>query len=134
MGPRGGSVFGRPRRTGGPFPVSAANRRKASVDLHKGKSGNVSTWCGMQEDIEWYFSKLSRSLSNPHGFDLLQLSGQLLHRQSQLCVEAVKDGRPPRSIPSDEVGAPHTGAGDLVLRPCTRHPTQQWYFEQLVSP
>ncbi|XP_019724453.1 polypeptide N-acetylgalactosaminyltransferase 15-like isoform X2 [Hippocampus comes] len=63
----------------------------------------------------------------------IKLSGQLLHRQSQLCVEAVKDGRPPRSIPSDEVGA-HTGEGDLVLRPCTRHPTQQWYFEQLVSP
>uniref|UniRef100_A0A3Q2XK60 Polypeptide N-acetylgalactosaminyltransferase 15-like n=1 Tax=Hippocampus comes TaxID=109280 RepID=A0A3Q2XK60_HIPCM len=98
--------------TGGSFPVSAANQRKASVDLHKGKVGIVLTWFRMAEDIKWYFSNLSRSLSNLHGFDLLQLSGH---------------------IPSDEVGA-HTGEGDLVLRPCTRHPTQQWYFEQLVSP
>ncbi|XP_037120543.1 polypeptide N-acetylgalactosaminyltransferase 15-like [Syngnathus acus] len=72
-------------------------------------------WQPISERLQWTFIKLS---------------GQLLHRQSLLCVEAVKDGR---GTPSDQVGA-QTGAGDLVLRPCTRHPTQQWHFEQLVSP
>uniref|UniRef100_A0A3Q4BWV7 Polypeptide N-acetylgalactosaminyltransferase n=1 Tax=Mola mola TaxID=94237 RepID=A0A3Q4BWV7_MOLML len=42
------------------------------------------------------------------------LSGQLVHLQSQLCLEAVKE--------------------ELSLRPCTHHPRQQWHFEQLVAP
>ncbi|XP_029023023.1 polypeptide N-acetylgalactosaminyltransferase 15-like [Betta splendens] len=45
-----------------------------------------------------------------------KLSGQLVHQQSQLCVEAATDG------------------GGLYLRPCTHHPRQQWHFEQLVAP
>uniref|UniRef100_A0A8D3AU42 Polypeptide N-acetylgalactosaminyltransferase n=1 Tax=Scophthalmus maximus TaxID=52904 RepID=A0A8D3AU42_SCOMX len=49
---------------------------------------------------------------------LLQLSGQLIHQPSQLCLEAVKEG----------------GTGGLLLRPCTHHPGQQWHFEQLVAP
>ncbi|XP_077363760.1 polypeptide N-acetylgalactosaminyltransferase 15-like [Festucalex cinctus] len=78
-------------------------------------------------------SRCQRPIGDRLQWTFIKLSGQLLHRKSQLCVEAVKDGRPPRSNPSNEVAAP-SGAGDLILRPCTRHPTQQWHFEQLVSP
>ncbi|CAL8297441.1 unnamed protein product [Lota lota] len=52
----------------------------------------------------------------------LKLSGQLVHMQSQLCLEARRDE-----------GSSQRGNG-LFLRPCIRHPQQQWYFEQLVSP
>lgn len=53
----------------------------------------------------------------------IKLSGQLVHQQSQLCVEAVKEGEIPQS-----------STGGLFLRPCTHHPRQQWHFEQLVVP
>ncbi|XP_059899605.1 polypeptide N-acetylgalactosaminyltransferase 15-like [Gadus macrocephalus] len=52
----------------------------------------------------------------------LKLSGQLVHMQSQLCVEATRDD-----------GSSQGGSG-LFLRPCIRHPRQQWHFEQLVAP
>ncbi|XP_054619764.1 polypeptide N-acetylgalactosaminyltransferase 15-like isoform X1 [Dunckerocampus dactyliophorus] len=67
-------------------------------------------------------------ISNKHQWKFMKLSGQLVHQQSQLCLEAVK-----QSIPLSEVGS-HSSAGDLFLRPCTPHSTQQWHFEQLVSP
>ncbi|XP_061616813.1 polypeptide N-acetylgalactosaminyltransferase 15-like isoform X2 [Phyllopteryx taeniolatus] len=78
-------------------------------------------------------SECQKPISDRLQWTFIKLSGQLLHRLSQLCMEAVKDGRPPRSSPSNEVGA-RSGAGELILRPCRRHPTQQWRFEQLVSP
>lgn len=61
------------------------------------------------------------------GCFLLQLSGQLLHLQSQLCLEAVQEG----GLPEGHV---NTHVGGLFLRPCSRHPRQQWHFEQLVAP
>ncbi|XP_061520785.1 polypeptide N-acetylgalactosaminyltransferase 15-like isoform X2 [Phycodurus eques] len=78
-------------------------------------------------------SECQKPISDRLQWTFIKPSGQLLHRLSQLCMEAVKDGRPPRSSPSNEVGA-RSGAGELILRPCRRHPTQQWRFEQLVSP
>jgi len=63
---------------------------------------------------------------------LLQLSGQLVHQQSQLCLEVVKEGALTQSSPR-EVNA-HSKTGGLFLRPCTHHPRQQWHFEQLVAP
>ncbi|XP_026156279.1 polypeptide N-acetylgalactosaminyltransferase 15 [Mastacembelus armatus] len=62
----------------------------------------------------------------------IKLSGQLVHQQSQLCLEAVKEGGLPQSK-AREVYT-HTDTGDLFLRPCTHHPRQQWHFEQLVAP
>lgn len=52
-----------------------------------------------------------------------QLSGQLVHQLSQLCLEAVK-----------EEGDNKRSTGGLFLRQCTHHPRQQWHFEQLVAP
>lgn len=59
-----------------------------------------------------------------------QLSGQLVHQQSQLCLEAVKEEGLPQSSPKNV--STHTGG--LFLRPCNHHPRQQWHFEQLVAP
>ena len=61
---------------------------------------------------------------------LLQLSGQLVHLQSQLCLEAVKEGTLSQSSP----GEVSSQTGELFLRPCTHQPRQQWHFEQLVAP
>ncbi len=61
---------------------------------------------------------------------LPQLSGQLVHQQSQLCLEAVKEGEHPQSSTREVT----THAAGLFLRPCTHHPRQQWHFEQLVAP
>ncbi|XP_044028373.1 polypeptide N-acetylgalactosaminyltransferase 15-like isoform X2 [Siniperca chuatsi] len=60
----------------------------------------------------------------------IKLSGQLVHQQSQLCLEVVKEGGLPQSSPSEV----NTNTGGLFLRPCTHHPRQQWHFEQLVAP
>ncbi|XP_057684359.1 polypeptide N-acetylgalactosaminyltransferase 15-like [Corythoichthys intestinalis] len=68
-------------------------------------------------------SECQRAIGERLQWTYIKSSGQLLHRLSQLCVEALKDGQHPGS-----------GAGDLVLRSCTHHPAQQWHFEQLVSP
>ncbi|XP_061669643.1 polypeptide N-acetylgalactosaminyltransferase 15-like [Syngnathoides biaculeatus] len=76
-------------------------------------------------------SECQRPVGDRLQWTFIKLSGQLLHRQSQLCMEAVKVGPPQRSPPPNVVRA---RSGDLILRPCTRHPTQQWHFEQLVSP
>lgn len=62
----------------------------------------------------------------------IKLSGQLVHQQSQLCLEVVKEGALTQSSPR-EVNA-HSKTGGLFLRPCTHHPRQQWHFEQLVAP
>nr|XP_020469784.1 polypeptide N-acetylgalactosaminyltransferase 15 [Monopterus albus] len=62
----------------------------------------------------------------------LKLSGQLIHQQSQLCLEAVKEGSRLQSSPGDVYT--HTSTGGLFLRPCTHDPRQQWRFEQLVAP
>ncbi|XP_042291947.1 polypeptide N-acetylgalactosaminyltransferase 15-like isoform X2 [Thunnus maccoyii] len=65
----------------------------------------------------------------------IKLSGQLVHQQSQLCLEAVKDGGLPHSssVKPKEVST-RTSVGGLFLRPCTHQPRQQWHFEQLVAP
>ncbi|KAK2830224.1 hypothetical protein Q5P01_018155 [Channa striata] len=62
----------------------------------------------------------------------IKLSGQLVHQQSQLCVEAVKEGGLPQSR-GKEVNT-HMNTGGLFLRPCAHHNRQQWHFEQLVTP
>ncbi|XP_068567123.1 polypeptide N-acetylgalactosaminyltransferase 15-like [Cebidichthys violaceus] len=62
----------------------------------------------------------------------IKLSGQLVHQQSQLCLEVVKEGGLTQSGPR-EVNT-HAKTGGLFLRPCTHHPRQQWHFEQLVAP
>ncbi|XP_030002410.1 polypeptide N-acetylgalactosaminyltransferase 15 [Sphaeramia orbicularis] len=66
----------------------------------------------------------------------IKLSGQLVHQQSQLCLEAVKDGLLSQSSGGQprEVSSTHSSVGGLFLRPCTHHPRQQWHFEQLVAP
>ncbi|KAM6899855.1 polypeptide N-acetylgalactosaminyltransferase 15-like [Xenentodon cancila] len=61
----------------------------------------------------------------------IKLSGQLVHQQSQLCVEAVKEGGLLQSSPGDKNTNP--SAGGLFLRQCTHLPRQQWHFEQLVA-
>uniref|UniRef100_A0A3B3H5Z9 Polypeptide N-acetylgalactosaminyltransferase n=1 Tax=Oryzias latipes TaxID=8090 RepID=A0A3B3H5Z9_ORYLA len=59
------------------------------------------------------------------------LSGQLVHQQSQMCVEAVQQA----GLLQSKTGEVHKPtAGGLYLKPCTRHPRQQWHFEQLVAP
>ncbi|XP_054462337.1 polypeptide N-acetylgalactosaminyltransferase 15-like [Anoplopoma fimbria] len=62
----------------------------------------------------------------------IKLSGQLVHQQSQLCLEVVKDGGLTQSSPRDV--NTHAKTGGLFLRPCSHHPRQQWHFEQLVAP
>ncbi|XP_075931496.1 polypeptide N-acetylgalactosaminyltransferase 15-like [Anarhichas minor] len=62
----------------------------------------------------------------------IKLSGQLVHQQSQLCLEVVKEGGLTQSSPRDVNTRAKTGG--LFLRPCTHHPRQQWHFEQLVAP
>ncbi|XP_070703020.1 polypeptide N-acetylgalactosaminyltransferase 15-like [Pempheris klunzingeri] len=62
----------------------------------------------------------------------IKLSGQLVHQESQLCLEAVKEGGSSQSSPREV--STHTNTGSLFLRPCTHHPRQQWHFEQLVAP
>uniref|UniRef100_H3DK58 Polypeptide N-acetylgalactosaminyltransferase n=1 Tax=Tetraodon nigroviridis TaxID=99883 RepID=H3DK58_TETNG len=59
----------------------------------------------------------------------VKLSGQLLHLQSQLCLEAVTEVGPPPSSPKDI----HSPSGGLFLHPCTHHPRQQWHFDHLVE-
>ncbi|XP_029938153.1 polypeptide N-acetylgalactosaminyltransferase 15 [Salarias fasciatus] len=59
----------------------------------------------------------------------VKLSSQLLHQQSQLCLEAVKEGA--QQSRQDNI---HASAGGLFLRQCSHHPRQQWHFEQLVVP
>ncbi|XP_024113935.1 polypeptide N-acetylgalactosaminyltransferase 15 [Oryzias melastigma] len=56
----------------------------------------------------------------------VKLSGQLVHQQSQMCVEAVQQ--------QSTAGVNKPNAGGLYLKQCTRHPRQQWHFEQLVAP
>ncbi|XP_047461290.1 polypeptide N-acetylgalactosaminyltransferase 15-like [Mugil cephalus] len=60
----------------------------------------------------------------------IKLSGQLVHQQSQLCLEAVKEGGLLQSSPREI----YSSTGGLFLRQCTHHPRQQWHFEQLVAP
>uniref|UniRef100_A0A3P8TKE9 Polypeptide N-acetylgalactosaminyltransferase n=1 Tax=Amphiprion percula TaxID=161767 RepID=A0A3P8TKE9_AMPPE len=60
------------------------------------------------------------------------LHGQLVHQQSQLCLEAVKEGGLLQSSPREANIYPSTGG--LFLRQCTHHPRQQWHFEQVVAP
>ncbi|XP_034401193.1 polypeptide N-acetylgalactosaminyltransferase 15-like [Cyclopterus lumpus] len=62
----------------------------------------------------------------------IKLSGQLVHQQSQLCLEVVKEGALTQSSLREVNG--HSKTGGLFLRPCTHHPRQQWHFEQLVAP
>ncbi|KAM8841024.1 polypeptide N-acetylgalactosaminyltransferase 15-like [Spinachia spinachia] len=62
----------------------------------------------------------------------IKLSGQLVHQQSQLCLEAVMGGGLTQSSPREVHSSAKTGG--LFLRPCTHHPRQQWHFEQLVAP
>ncbi|KAL6099973.1 galnt15 [Pungitius sinensis] len=62
----------------------------------------------------------------------IKLSGQLVHQQSQLCLEAVMGGGLTQSG-QREVNT-NAKTGGLFLRPCTHHPRQQWHFEQLVAP
>ncbi|XP_023142880.1 polypeptide N-acetylgalactosaminyltransferase 15 [Amphiprion ocellaris] len=62
----------------------------------------------------------------------IKLSGQLVHQQSQLCLEAVKEGGLLQSSPREANIYPSTGG--LFLRQCTHHPRQQWHFEQVVAP
>ncbi|CAN9503855.1 unnamed protein product [Ophioblennius macclurei] len=62
----------------------------------------------------------------------VKLSGQLVHQQSQLCLEAVKEGDLQQS--NTRQGGVNPDTGGLLLRPCSHHPRQQWYFEQLVVP
>ncbi|TMS18578.1 Polypeptide N-acetylgalactosaminyltransferase 15 [Larimichthys crocea] len=60
----------------------------------------------------------------------IKLSGQLVHQQSQLCLEAVKE----EGLPQSNQREVNNQTGGLFLRPCTHHPRQQWHFEQLVAP
>ncbi|KAJ3608863.1 hypothetical protein NHX12_023393, partial [Muraenolepis orangiensis] len=75
----------------------------------------------------------------------LKLSGQLIHLESQLCLEAQREGGASQrggvasqrgGVASQREGgaSQRGGGGGLSLRPCLRHPSQQWHFEQLVAP
>ncbi|KAI4817444.1 hypothetical protein KUCAC02_010845 [Chaenocephalus aceratus] len=69
-----------------------------------------------------------RPTSSRRQWTFIKLSGQLVHQQSQLCLEVLKEGGLPQSSPKE------VKTGGLFLRPCTHHPRQQWHFEQLVAP
>ncbi|KAK5883821.1 hypothetical protein CesoFtcFv8_020105 [Champsocephalus esox] len=69
-----------------------------------------------------------RATSSRLQWTFIKLSGQLVHQQSQLCLEVLKEGGLPQSSPKE------VKTGGLFLRPCTHHPRQQWHFEQLVAP
>ncbi|XP_033980912.1 polypeptide N-acetylgalactosaminyltransferase 15-like [Trematomus bernacchii] len=69
-----------------------------------------------------------RPTSSRLQWKFIKLSGQLVHQQSQLCLEVLKEGGLPQSSPKE------VKTGGLFLRPCTHHPRQQWHFEQLVAP
>nr|XP_020503720.1 polypeptide N-acetylgalactosaminyltransferase 15 [Labrus bergylta] len=120
-------------------------------DLHGGVmviapcSGTGSQHCDLNSDSEVRFGPMGalcldvdgervvaspcakqRPTSSRLQWKFIKLSGQLVHQQSQLCVEAVKEGGVTHST--------HTSPAGLLLRPCTHQPRQQWHFEQLVAP
>ncbi|CAB1320586.1 unnamed protein product [Coregonus sp. 'balchen'] len=66
---------------------------------------------------------------------VIKLSGQVVHLQTQRCLEAVKEegGEQQRATGGHQRGANATQRG-LFLRPCAHQPRQQWHFEQLVVP
>ncbi|KAM9418562.1 polypeptide N-acetylgalactosaminyltransferase 15-like isoform 2-T2 [Salvelinus alpinus] len=66
---------------------------------------------------------------------VIKLSGQVVHLQTQRCLEAVKEegGKPQRDTGGHQRGGNATQNG-LFLRPCAHQPRQQWHFEQLVVP
>lgn len=127
MGSHGGFVFGRHGREGGFISVSPTptNDQQTPVEVHKGKAENET----LKNNNQMYMVTVGVWLTQCICF-LLQLSGQLVHQQSQLCLEAVKEGGLPQSSPREV----STNTGGLFLRPCTHHPKQQWHFEQLVAP
>ncbi|KAL0961834.1 hypothetical protein UPYG_G00332280 [Umbra pygmaea] len=62
---------------------------------------------------------------------VIKLSGQVVHLETQRCLEAVKDkGGEERDMGGHQRGGNPNHRG-LFLRPCARHPRQQWHFEQL---
>ncbi|KAM9838637.1 polypeptide N-acetylgalactosaminyltransferase 15-like [Aulostomus maculatus] len=99
-------------------------------DLNSGgevRWGPTGAFCldAMGEQVILSLCPNHQPTTNRLQWKFIKLSGQLVHQQSQLCLEAVKDGG---SRPTE------AGEGGLFLRPCTHHPRQQWHFEQLVTP
>ncbi|KAM9383910.1 polypeptide N-acetylgalactosaminyltransferase 15-like isoform 2-T2 [Pholidichthys leucotaenia] len=78
-------------------------------------------------NFHWFLTIVYPQLYIPQDRPALsgELSGQLVHQQSQLCLEAMKEGG------EDNI---NTSTGGLFLRQCARHPRQQFHFEQLVAP
>ncbi|XP_070970757.1 polypeptide N-acetylgalactosaminyltransferase 15-like [Oncorhynchus clarkii lewisi] len=66
---------------------------------------------------------------------VIKLSGQVVHLQTQRCLEAVKEegDKQQRDTGGHQRGGNTTQKG-LFLRPCAHQPRQQWHFEQLVVP
>ncbi|TNN72195.1 Polypeptide N-acetylgalactosaminyltransferase 15 [Liparis tanakae] len=92
-------------------------------------SGTGSQHCDLNSEFEVRWGPMGALCLDASGE---RLSGQLVHQQSQLCLEVVKEGALTQSSPR-EVNA-QSKTGGLFLRPCTHHPQQQWHFEQLVAP
>ncbi|TNM93007.1 hypothetical protein fugu_018409 [Takifugu bimaculatus] len=70
-----------------------------------------------------------RPASGRFQWKFVKLSGQLVHLQSQLCLEAVPEVGLSHSSPKEA----NSHSGELFLRPCTHHPKQQWHFDHLVE-
>ncbi|XP_019905762.2 polypeptide N-acetylgalactosaminyltransferase 15 isoform X2 [Esox lucius] len=74
----------------------------------------------------------NQSPPNKPQWRIIKLTGQVIHLQTQRCLEAVNDEKDEQKDTGDhQRGAPQAG---LFLRPCAHHPRQQWHFEQLVVP
>ncbi|KAF3833731.1 hypothetical protein F7725_024935 [Dissostichus mawsoni] len=85
-----------------------------------------STHCELNSELEVRWGPMGALCLDAK--DERALSGQLVHQQSQLCLEVLKEGGLPQSSPKE------VKTGGLFLRPCTHQPRQQWHFEQLVAP
>ncbi|KAM6958880.1 polypeptide N-acetylgalactosaminyltransferase 15-like [Aplochiton taeniatus] len=68
-------------------------------------------------------------------WEIIKLTAQLVHLQTQLCLEGVKEGGGPQDHGAYKAQDRNiTRVTGLFLRRCARHPRQQWHFEQLVVP
>uniref|UniRef100_A0A3P9I4G3 Polypeptide N-acetylgalactosaminyltransferase n=1 Tax=Oryzias latipes TaxID=8090 RepID=A0A3P9I4G3_ORYLA len=94
-------------------------------------------------NFHWFLSTVYPQLYVPQDKPLVQFHSSVLLLQlynvgtgncadySQMCVEAVQQA----GLLQSKTGEVHKpNAGGLYLKQCTRHPRQQWHFEQLVAP
>lgn len=102
------------------MPCAASNHQHLSVEIREGNFLSIRNLAAC----------VRAGVSRSHFVCvLLQLSGQLVHLDSQMCLEAVAEV----GLSHSSVKEVNSHSGGLFLRPCTHHPRQQWHFDHLVE-